>query len=161
MPIAYLLLGSNEGERIATIQQAIDTIALLPNTNVIQISKWYETEAWGITTLPPHVNVALAIDTQLNPQVLLQQLLDIETNLGRLRQIKWGQRTIDIDIIFYDDRIINESNLQIPHPLMQLRKFVLQPLNDLIPQFIHPILQITIENLLENCPDKLKVVAIN
>lgn len=160
MAIAYLLLGSNEGERQVHLKNAIAAIQNLPETNVTKQSSWYETAAWGKINLPAHINVALTIETNLEPVPLLDALLQIEMDLGRVRQEKWGQRIIDIDIIFYDQEVINIDRLRIPHPLLQTRKFVLVPLNELAPQYLHPVFQKTVSELLVQCTDELPVAVL-
>jgi 2-amino-4-hydroxy-6-hydroxymethyldihydropteridine diphosphokinase len=154
---AYLLLGSNMGNRINYIQKALDAIFLLPNTAIVQQSKLYETAAWGNEKLPPHINVAIAITTRFTAEELLLHLQQIENKLDRTRQTKWGERTIDIDIIFFDKDVIETSTLNVPHPLMQERRFVLTPLHEIASEYVHPIFQQTINDLLKMCKDPLAV----
>lgn len=154
---AYLLLGSNLGNREQYLSNAIDAI----NKNVGSIylkSSIYETEAWGKTDQPGFLNLAIAIETRLTPIQLLESVLHIEADLGRVRHEKWGARMIDIDIIFYEDQIVNEENvLIIPHPEMQNRKFVLEPLAEIAPDFIHPIIKRSILQMLKTLCDPLAV----
>lgn len=152
----YILLGSNEGNRTERLHLAIQEIEKLCGPLVRQ-SALYETAAWGLEDQPDFLNQAIYIHTALSPQTLLQQTLSIEKSMGRLRVVKWGQRTIDIDIIFYGDQIVQENNLVIPHPMMQERRFVLTPLNEIASSFVHPVLHKTVSILLEECPDKLEV----
>lgn len=154
---AYLLLGSNLGNREQYLSNAIDAI----NKNVGSIylkSSIYETEAWGKTDQPGFLNLAIAIETRLTPIQLLESVLHIEADLGRVRHEKWGARMIDIDIIFYEDQIVNDENiLIIPHPEMQNRKFVLEPLAEIAPNFIHPIFKRSILQMLKTLCDPLAV----
>lgn len=153
---AYLLLGSNEGDRIGWFNKAID---ILGNTagNIIAKSSLYETEAWGKEDQPDFLNMAICIETELEAEKLLETILETEENLGRHRTVKWGQRTIDIDILFYNNDIINSSQLTVPHPFIQERRFALVPLNEIASRLIHPQLQKSINILLNECPDKLEV----
>lgn len=154
---AYLLLGSNLGNREQYLSNAIDAI----NKNAGSIclkSSIYETEAWGKTDQPGFLNLAIAIETRLTPIQLLESVLHIEADLGRVRHEKWGARMIDIDIIFYEDQIVNDENiLIIPHPEMQNRKFVLEPLAEIAPNFIHPIFKRSILQMLKTLCDPLAV----
>ena len=153
---AYLSLGSNEGNRTLWLQKAIDLIA--EKCGVIgQRSSIYETAAWGITTQPDFLNMVISLQTDKTATELLALILAIETSLGRERTIKWGPRTIDIDILLYNKDIIQTSSLIVPHPFMQERRFTLIPLAEIAPHFIHPILRKSIAELLVECPDKLEV----
>ena len=157
MAIAYLLLGSNLGDRKNYIDQAVEKIKNLGQIN--QMSSYYESEAWGGQTEQAFINVALEIHTELSPYELLEDLLSIELELGRVRDLnkKYGERSIDIDIQFYDDLIIQTNKLDIPHPRMQDRKFALAPLSELNPKHVHPILMKELKDLLKECNDKLMV----
>lgn len=158
---AYLILGSNMGDRYGYIQKALASIALLPHTVIILRSHYYETAAWGLPDLPPHINVAVSISTPLAPLSLLRALQQIEITLDRTRQVKWGERTIDIDIIYFDNQIINHPDLTLPHPLMQERNFVLVPLNEIAPLLEHPLLHHTSGELLAASPDTLSVTLLS
>lgn len=124
---------------------------------ILQCSSVYETEAWGLTDQPLFLNQVVVLTTHLTPQQLLDAVLQIEINLGRERKEKYGPRLMDIDILLYNNDVVNEPKLVIPHPHMQERRFVLAPLAELIPQYMHPVLQKTILTLLHNCPDPLQV----
>ena len=117
----------------------------------------YTTAAWGNTNQPDFLNQVIVIYTKLQPNELMESILEIEKKLGRVRTIKNAPRTIDIDILFYEKEIINQKDLIIPHPLIQQRKFVLIPLNELSPLFFHPVLKKNISQLLKLCKDKLPV----
>jgi 2-amino-4-hydroxy-6-hydroxymethyldihydropteridine diphosphokinase len=156
----YLLLGSNLGDRKKLINDAITQIEGRVGT-IVQQSSFYETAAWGREDQPGFLNVAIGVDTVLNPMEVLEKVLGIEADLGRVRLDKWGSRLIDIDLILFDDLIVDEGQvLQIPHPQMQYRKFVLEPLAALIPDYKHPLLQQTIQELLESLDDNLAVSKI-
>ena len=156
----YLLLGSNLGDRRKLIDEAILEIGAQVGA-VFQQSSFYETAAWGREDQPGFLNVAIGVVTALNPMEVLEKVLRIEQDLGRVRLEKWGSRLIDIDLILFDDLIVDEGPvLQIPHPQMQHRKFVLEPLAELIPHYKHPLLQQTIQELLESLDDNLAVSKI-
>lgn len=127
----FLGLGTNLGNRKKNLS---DAIALINSQigNVVKKSSIHETKAWGKTEQPDFLNMVIQIDTELQPQNLLEKCLSIENKLGRIRIEKWGERIIDIDILYYNDLIIDEENLKIPHPLIEDREFVLNPLKELI-----------------------------
>lgn len=153
----YLLLGSNLGERELILEKAICAIEKKIGL-VFAKSSIYETEAWGKTDQPSFLNLAIGVKTILEPFHLLQGVLAIEEELGRIRHEKWGARLIDIDIIFYGEEIINLGEaLKIPHPEMQNRKFVMQPLADIAPDFVHPMLKRSLSEILGTLTDTLYV----
>ena len=153
---AYLLLGSNLGQRDTNLRMAY---SLIENTVgvILQSSKVYESAAWGKEDQPNFLNQVVEIQTTFNPYELLEKLLWIETSLGRLREVKWGERVIDIDILFYEDKIIEDQALTIPHPGIPDRRFTLIPLNEIASTLTHPQLHKTMGQLLAVCEDKLKV----
>lgn len=158
---AYLLLGSNLGDRQLYLQEATELIAQQVG-EVIGLSAIYETEAWGKTDQPGFLNLALVVATALSPIALLHQVLEIEKALGRVRHEKWGARLIDIDIIFYENEVVDVTGeLQIPHPQMQYRKFVTEPLAEIAPHFVHPVLQKTLKEILDELEDSLSVKRIS
>ncbi len=158
---AYLLLGSNLGDREAVIRQAIQHISEQIGFIDAQ-SSVYETEPWGNTNQPGFLNLALKISTGLSAIQMLEKALSIEEQLGRVRLERWGSRIIDIDIIFYNADVIRiEDRLRIPHPEMQNRKFVLEPLCEIAPEFIHPVLNRSIKELFESLTDKSAVKRYN
>jgi 2-amino-4-hydroxy-6-hydroxymethyldihydropteridine diphosphokinase len=148
----YLLIGGNMGERMANLAAARARINI-DCGRITATSSIYETEAWGYKEQPAFLNQALAIETTLVAEKLMEEILKIEMALGRKREIPLGPRIIDIDIIYFNDEIINSSNLTIPHPSMADRKFVLIPLVEIAPSFMHPILLKTNEVLLKECGD--------
>lgn len=128
---AYLGLGSNIGDREQQLLKAIDLIGHIKGIKVTKQSPIYETAPVGYTDQPNFLNLCLEVETALSPQQLLKHCLDIEQQLHRVREIRWGPRTLDIDILLYGDNIIETDNLSVPHPRMQERAFVLIPLNDI------------------------------
>ncbi|MGT2636669.1 2-amino-4-hydroxy-6-hydroxymethyldihydropteridine diphosphokinase [Streptococcus ratti] len=149
MTAVYLGLGSNIENREAYLEKALASLAELPQTQLVDQSAVYETAAWGKTDQADFLNVVCQLETDLSPQELLQSCQSIEGQLGRIRHEHWGPRTIDIDILFYGYQIIDEEDLQVPHPYLQDRAFVLVPLNDLARSFIHPLLKQSIADLLQ------------
>lgn len=156
MHSVFLLTGSNLGDRATQLSACIAALQNCAGT-VTASSRVYETEAWGKEGLPPHLNQALHLSTTLSPLELLDVIHDIEYRLGRVRQEKWGVRAVDIDIIYYDDNVLNLPQLTIPHPLMQERRFVLQPLCEIAAAYLHPLLRKTTAELLSSCTDPLAV----
>jgi len=154
MNTAILLIGGNLGDRIGHLQQATQLIARNAG-EIIKVSALYETAPWGNVEQPDYLNQALQIATPLAALPLMHTLLETERQIGRIRQHKWGARVIDIDMIFYNDDIINLPDLKIPHPRMQNRQFVLVPLNEIVPGHIHPVLHQSVKELLATCPDLL------
>ncbi len=156
----FLLLGSNLGNREDNLNNAI----VLINKDlgkIIAQSFVYETAAWGKTDQPKFLNIAVELNVNLKPLQLLNKILGIEAKLGRVRKEKWGERLIDIDIILYGNEIINiKDKLQIPHPEMQNRKFVMVPLVQIAPLFVHPIFKKTNSEILINLKDNLAVTKI-
>lgn len=155
--IAYLLLGSNLGNRAEILDQAIQLVGENIG-NVSEKSSLYETDAWGKTDQPVFLNQAIAVNTTLTAVEVLDRALEIEQKLGRIRKEKWGERLIDIDLILFGNEVINiEDKLQVPHPQMQFRKFVMEPLNEIASEAVHPILNITISEITKNITDNLEV----
>lgn len=157
---AILLIGGNLGDRTGHLQQAVEQIHKQIG-KVEKISSLYETAAWGDVKQPDYLNQALQVSTEMTARTLLQTVLAIEHNIGRIRRQKWGARVIDIDIIFYNDAVINQPDLKIPHPQMQFRQFVLVPLREILPDWQHPVLHQSVSTLLENCTDKLPAIKYN
>ena len=159
MAFAYLLLGSNLGHRYSYLQQAQQLIATQCG-EVVNQSSIYETAAWGFTNQPSFYNQVLILKTSIEPQQLMQILLEIEERIGRKRLIKYGPRIIDIDILLIDNIICNTTLLTLPHPFLTERRFALLPLVELAPQILHPETNKTILKLLEECKDSLEVLRL-
>jgi|LSQX01.1.fsa_nt_gb 2-amino-4-hydroxy-6-hydroxymethyldihydropteridine diphosphokinase len=133
MSRAVLSLGSNLGDREGNIRSALKSLALLPGTAVVKASSLYETDPVGCTDQPVFLNAAVLVDTGLSPRALLGACLGIEAALGRVRRFKNGPRTIDIDILVYEDAVSDENELTLPHPRLRERAFVLVPLGEMFP----------------------------
>jgi 2-amino-4-hydroxy-6-hydroxymethyldihydropteridine diphosphokinase len=156
---AYLLIGGNEGDRFMHLKEA--TTEIEKSCGKISLrSSIYETAAWGIHDQPSFLNQALEIMTPLKALTLMNSLLSIEEKLGRKRKEKYGPRIIDIDILFFNQDIINLPKLQIPHPELQNRRFALVPMSEIAQDLVHPALKKTILQLLNECKDTLDVKKI-
>lgn len=153
---AYLLFGTNLGDRKKFLEMALAAIAG-PEVRVEAVSSVYETEPWGTEGQPAYLNQAVAVHTTLSPARLLHHVLEVEADLGRVRRGKWGDRTIDIDILYYGSLVVESPGLEIPHPRLHLRNFVLYPLAEIAPEFIHPVLNKSNRELLAESEDTLSV----
>jgi 2-amino-4-hydroxy-6-hydroxymethyldihydropteridine diphosphokinase len=152
----FLLLGSNSGDRLNQLSLAKNLIQHGAG-KIVATSKIYETAPWGKRDQPHFLNQAVQLEASYSPEELLEKVQLIEKRLGRTRAEKWGERSIDIDIIYYANEIINRSTLIIPHPHISERKFVLVPLTEIKPGFVHPRIHKTNAQLLTECTDKLDV----
>lgn len=154
MNVTYLCLGGNIGDREKALNHAIQKISEQVGV-IVAKSTIYETEAWGVESQQAYLNQCIKVKTDLKATELIDVLLLIEKELGRERTINhiYEPRTIDIDILFYNNDIINESKLLVPHPRLHLRKFVLIPLEEIASNYLHPLLNKTIFNLLSECED--------
>jgi len=152
----FLLLGGNLGDRQLFLKQAIARIEsdIAP---VLKASSLYETQSWGKTDAPDYLNQVVMLQSDLPAPEILKKILHIENVLGRLREEKWGSRTLDIDILFYGGAIINEIDLIIPHPELHKRRFTLEPLAEIAPGLIHPIINKNILQLKNELKDNLNV----
>ncbi|MCL6524118.1 MAG: 2-amino-4-hydroxy-6-hydroxymethyldihydropteridine diphosphokinase [Thermoflavifilum sp.] len=160
MSEVILLLGGNLGDRYAYLQQAI--VAIRDQIGeILQASSVYETACWGNDDQPDYLNQALRVSTSLSAEEVLNQALDIERQLGRVRTRIWEPRVIDIDLIFYDDLIYQSARLTLPHPRIAVRRFVLAPLCELIPHYVHPVYQQTVHMLLQQCSDTSAVTRLS
>jgi len=152
----FLSTGSNQGNSIANLNLAnillSQQIGLVKNS-----SSFYQTSAWGKTDQPDFMNQCIEIITPFPPKMLMQKILQIEKQLGRIRHEKWGPRTIDIDILIFDNLILRDNDLVIPHPQMQNRNFVLAPLAEIAPKLIHPSLKKTMKQLVSQTSDALPI----
>lgn len=146
MHTAYLGLGSNLGDRLANLRAAVK--ALAPQVEVLAQSAVYETPPWGVENQPAFLNMTVKGQTDLDPMQLRDQVKKIERELGREPQYHWGPRLIDIDILFYDDLIVDTPGLVIPHPFVHKRGFVLLPLETIAPDLVHPALGLSVRQLL-------------
>lgn len=160
MAIVYLGLGSNLGDRVGAIQQAMHFLTDHPEIRLLSASSFYETEPVGDPDQEWFVNVAVAIDTTLSPEELLALCQDVEKQLGRVRDRKrpQGPRAIDIDILFYEDQVISNHTLTIPHPRVHERAFALVPLLEVNPRLVHPVLNKTVEQLHDALPEPEEVL---
>lgn len=157
MNVAFLCLGGNMGDRLANLSQAKELMCE-ERLQITDQSNIYETRAWGSKNSPDYYNQCVKIETELDAESLMKVLLDIEKRLGRVRtENKNESRTADIDILLYEHETINSEHLTVPHPRMHLRQFVLKPLNEIAPNVVHPVLNVTIEHLLKICTDTLTV----
>lgn len=147
MSHVYLSLGSNLGDRYANLRRAAAMINAV--MTVTAVSPVYATEPWGDTEQPPFLNACIAAKTDLTPHDVLHLVKQIESDIGRTPTRHWGPRLIDIDIVFYDRLTLDDEELTIPHPRLAERAFVLAPLADIIPDFVHPILHLTVEEMLD------------
>lgn len=146
MTLIYLALGTNLGDRLENLHQAV--LALAPPVRVLRLSPLYQTAPWGYRDQPDFLNQAVEAETELEPQALLEHLKEIERRMGRQKTIRYGPRSIDLDILFYGQQVIDLPGLVIPHPRLHERAFVLAPLADLAPAFVHPLLRQTVSQLL-------------
>ncbi|KST68649.1 2-amino-4-hydroxy-6-hydroxymethyldihydropteridine pyrophosphokinase [Mastigocoleus testarum BC008] len=133
-----IALGSNLGDSIATLEAAIKALERTPGIEIVIVSSWYQTKAIG-PSQPDYINGCVSILTEQEPHSLLQILLEIEREFGRIRQERWGPRTLDLDLLLYDDLILETATLQIPHPRIQERAFVLVPLAEIEPNWVEPV----------------------
>ena len=159
MERCYILFGSNMGDRERLFS---DACLFIKNRcgRVMEVSTAYESEPWGFVADEWFLNRIIAVDTELDPEELLQKLLEIEAELGRVRhpeQKGYASRPIDLDILYFGNRVIQTDSLNVPHPRLHLRRFTLVPLCELIPDFVHPVLNKTQRELLQECPDTSEV----
>lgn len=156
----FLLLGSNEGDRLINLHVVKDEIKKSVGL-VAEESAIYQTAAWGKTDQPDFYNQVLLLQTTISPEALLLHLQQIEKKLGRERKEKWGARIIDIDILYFGKTVLNTPDLLIPHPAIALRRFTLVPLVEIAPHFVHPVLKKTNLVLLQECVDVLAVKRVD
>jgi len=148
----YLSIGSNLGNRIINCKKSLREISRI--SIITSLSSLYETVPIGNSNQPRFINLAVSINTRLPPPLLLRMIKKIEANIGRFKNEKWGPRIIDIDIIFYNNICINHSSLVIPHPSAHSRRFVMEPINEIAPNLIHPVLKRDITTLLKRVKQK-------
>ncbi|MDK1080831.1 MAG: 2-amino-4-hydroxy-6-hydroxymethyldihydropteridine diphosphokinase [Anaerolineae bacterium] len=143
----YIALGSNLGRRLDNLRAAIGSMS--PAIQVLRESKIYETPPWGYEDQPAFLNMVVKAETKLEPERLLKNLKQIEAGMGRENSVHWGPRLIDLDILFYDELVLESDPLVIPHPNLHERAFVLVPLADVGANFVHPVLETRIDKLLQ------------
>ncbi len=138
MTVAYVGLGANLGHREETLRRAVELLGAADGVDVLAVSQLRETEPVGVVDQPPFLNGAVAIETALAPRDLLDLLLEIERSLGRVREERWGPRTIDLDLLVYGNEVVDEPGLRVPHPHLHERRFALEPLVELAPELDVP-----------------------
>ena len=148
--VAYIALGSNLGDRDGNLRDAVRRLKRAGS--VAQISSWYETEPMEVTDQPWFLNAVVEVHTEMEPLSLMQALLSMERDMGRERKEPKGPRSIDLDLLLFDDRTVNAPELVLPHPAMHHRRFVLAPLAEIAPEAMHPILRKTALTLLKTLP---------
>jgi len=153
MPTAYIGIGSNLGNRSENCEKSIQLLEEESGIKVTKRSSMSETEPWGVKDQPKFINMAVEIVTDLKPEALLYLLKKIETDSGRIPGRRWGPRVIDLDILLYDDFVLKTPVLEIPHPEISKRDFVLIPLNEIVPDKLHPVLKKKIKELLQEMPE--------
>ncbi len=156
--VAYIGFGSNIGDRLAHIQNAIRALSKTEGITLKKISSIYTTDPVGYEAQAQFLNGVAAIQTSLSPLSLLHTLKDIETTIGRKHRIRWGPREIDLDILIYEDLCVQTEKLVIPHPEMHLRGFVLVPLTEIAPNLVHPVFQESIQTLRNRLEDDKSVL---
>ena len=150
---AYIGFGSNLGDRLENCRNAIGALAALPPCSLLKTSSFYETSPVGLVDQPAFINGVVLLETDEDAHWLLSQMLEIEKTFGRIRDLKWGPRSIDLDLLFFDDQIINTPELSVPHPSLHERRFVLEPLNEVAPDFRHPSLGKSVADLRNDLKD--------
>lgn len=156
----HLLLGGNLGDRVEVLKNAKKLIDKEIG-GILKGSNLYETAPWGKEDQNAFLNQVLLVATTCSPEEILSKIQYIENELGRVRFEKWGERLIDIDILFIEDEIITRHDLKVPHPYIQERRFTLVPLAEISPEFIHPIFNKSVQALLMECTDRLEVSQVD
>lgn len=150
MPLTYIGIGSNLGDKKKNCVRALDLLGRIPGCRLAGCSQWFLTRPVGVRDQNWYVNGVARLETEMPGQELLSRLLEVESAMGRVRIEKWGPRNIDLDLLLYGREILNTRDLQVPHPLMHTRRFVLAPMVELDPCLIHPVLGRTMQELFEN-----------
>jgi 2-amino-4-hydroxy-6-hydroxymethyldihydropteridine diphosphokinase len=157
MSIAYIALGSNLNDKMANLNKAIESIEKNSKVKVLKRSSVYQTEPVDLKDQPFFLNMVLEVETQISPFDLLHILQDIEKKMGRKKGKRWGPRNIDLDLLLYEDQVINSAELTLPHAQMHLRKFVLIPLVEITENTLHPLIKRTIPKILEDLKENSQV----
>jgi 2-amino-4-hydroxy-6-hydroxymethyldihydropteridine diphosphokinase len=157
MARVFLGLGSNLGNRLLSLRSAVSGVANLPGTRVLRASSIYETEPYGEKEQPDFLNAVIEIETTLPAENLHRMLKEIEHEAGRIKRTKWGPREIDIDILFFGTQQIRTAALTLPHPGVEQRRFVLEPLAELSREFTDPETNMTVSEMLQRCTDRSSV----
>ena len=158
---SFLMFGSNLGDRYGFLKKAFDSVSHLSKVKLLNNSGIYETEPVEVTEQPLFLNAAACVSTSLRPIELLRELKTIEETVGRIPRQRWHEREIDIDIIFYNNETMDTKELTIPHPKAHLRRFVLQPLNEIASSYVHPLFHKTVNQLLLECKDTSTVTRLD
>lgn len=154
---AFIGVGSNLGDPVENIEKAKALLLQTGKINFIKVSSFYETEPWGIKEQPKFINAVWHIDTPLSPIELFLLLKEVERLMGRKKMLRYGPRIVDLDILFYEELIYQDSNITIPHPKIGERSFVLYPLAEIAPCYVHPLLSISVAVLKERLVDHLNI----
>lgn len=158
--LTYVLLGTNLGNKKQNLQEVAQQLSGRAG-QILKCSSVYETLPWGVADQPSYWNQVLLLQTTLLPQELLQVIHEIEKELGRQRRIRWESRIIDVDILYYNMEVIETSTLSVPHPRLASRRFTLVPLAEIAPDFVHPVLGLSNQELLNACTDTLSVIRVD
>ena len=149
---AFIGAGANLGEPVRQIQRALGELEKSPGVRLGAVSSLYRTQPMGPVAQPPFINAVFSLECGISPQELLALLLSVEEKMGRIRRERWGPRVIDLDLLFFDEAIISEQGLEVPHPRLHERRFVLTPLVEIAPDVVHPILKKSAFDLLAALP---------
>lgn len=160
MEDVFIGIGSNVGDRLENLSWAAKRLLASPKVELIKGSSVYETEPVGMEEQPWFLNSVLWIKTEMAPMELLMRLLEIEREMGRVREVRFGPRPIDLDILVFGRLIVRDEALEIPHPRMHQRRFVLEPLAEIAPQLVHPAIGVTVVDLLARLDDSKKVFKV-
>ncbi len=158
---AFVGMGANLGNREKTCRRAIEMISGWNGCKLLKTSSFYETEPWGLEDQNSFINCVIQVETAKDALAFLNRMKQAEGQLGREQRLKWGPRTIDLDLLFFNDDIINEPGLVVPHPLLHQRRFVLEPLAEIAPHLVHPVLGRPLALLLAEVADDKKVIKVD
>ena len=156
--IVYLSLGSNLGDRYGFLRKALELLNETPLVEVLRVSRPYETEPVGVKEQPDFLNAAAELECRIPARSLTERIKEIERLIGRSSSERWGPREIDIDIVYFGSLVLDDGTLHVPHRERAKRRFVLQPIADLAPSFVDPVLGLSVQDLLSRCPDPSRVM---